>query len=157
MAPRFTANPDCENAFRNFMCWLNFPRCDDSGSSLAMCRSTCENFFRACRVPLDLWRCYEPRFYGGRAAEGTQDDVFLDRAGNPAYTRALLPGLPFAANEYDEAGAPVTVCTPSLKNGAGAAFLHAAAAAGAALAAAALLLLALLPAAGPGMGGSLRT
>jgi hypothetical protein len=148
-AQRFTgaSADDCANAFRNVMCWLNFPRCDDSGASLAMCRSACENYFKACRYPLDMWRCYEPRFYGGSAAEGTQNDAILDRSGNPVYTRALLPGLPFVANGYDDAGAPLVLCTPSLKNGAprtaaaGAALaLTVAAAAAAVLAAAALQL-----------------
>lgn len=140
-AQRFTgaSADDCANAFRNFMCWLNFPRCDDSGASLAMCRSACENFFKACRYPLDMWRCYEPRYYGGAAAEGTQNDAILDHAGNPVYTRALLPGLPFVANGYDDAGAPLVLCTPSLKNGAPRAAAVGAAAALLALAAAAVL------------------
>ncbi|KAJ0405016.1 hypothetical protein ATCC90586_001749 [Pythium insidiosum] len=37
--PRFIENPDCENAFRNYFCWLNFPRCDAEGRSLLLCRS----------------------------------------------------------------------------------------------------------------------
>lgn len=42
---------DCMDAYRNFMCWLNFPRCDVSGQSMMLCRSVCENFFRACKYP----------------------------------------------------------------------------------------------------------
>lgn len=50
IVPRFTENPDCVNAFRNYFCWLNFPRCDAEGRSLLMCKSVCENFFISCQV-----------------------------------------------------------------------------------------------------------
>ena len=33
---------------------MNFPRCDDEGKSLMMCRSACENFFKACEYPPEL-------------------------------------------------------------------------------------------------------
>jgi hypothetical protein len=29
---------------------MNFPRCDEDGESLVMCKSACENFFTACNV-----------------------------------------------------------------------------------------------------------
>lgn len=48
--PRFTKHKDCATAFRNIFCWMNFPRCDDNGESLVMCKSACENFFTACNV-----------------------------------------------------------------------------------------------------------
>lgn len=58
--------------------WLNFPRCDDSDNSLGMCRSVCENFMRACKVPTDMWRCYEPRYFGG---ERLISNYFYRKAG----------------------------------------------------------------------------
>lgn len=58
--PRFhqsVSSSDCKEAYRRFMCWMNFPRCDDNGNSLIMCRSACENFFKSCKYEEDLWRC----------------------------------------------------------------------------------------------------
>lgn len=46
---RFYKKPDCQSAYRNLFCWLNFPRCDMSRDlTLPTCRSACENFFIAC-------------------------------------------------------------------------------------------------------------
>jgi len=115
---RFFENPDCENAYRNFFCWLNFPRCDDEDNSLILCRSVCENFFDACEYDSELWRCGDPIFYGG--AEAEVDDV-LDDDGLPIYWRTMLPGQPFRDNEVDEEDNPIVVCTPSIKNAAPAA------------------------------------
>ena len=39
--PRFHRNPDCRNAYKNYFCWINFPRCDAYGQSQMMCRSAC--------------------------------------------------------------------------------------------------------------------
>ena len=113
---RFTDNPDCENAFKNFMCWLNFPRCDEEDRSLILCRSVCENFFQACKVrkgcalqrssdvpdvaamlvpaqySSDMYRCGAPEYYGGEEPEG--DDI-LDKDGQPIYLRAQFIGQPF--------------------------------------------------------------
>lgn len=47
---RFYDNPDCHQAYKNFFCWMNFPRCNEEDKSLIMCRSVCENFFKACKV-----------------------------------------------------------------------------------------------------------
>ena len=47
---RFFENDDCIDAFKNYFCWLNFPRCDDEQNSLIMCRSACENLMEACNV-----------------------------------------------------------------------------------------------------------
>lgn len=69
ITPRFTDNPDCENAFRNYFCWLNFPRCDAGGRSLLLCRSVCENFMTACQYSSDLWRCGDPKYVNARSAE----------------------------------------------------------------------------------------
>lgn len=62
---RFSDNPDCVNAFRNYFCWMSFPRCDTDGSSLPLCRSVCENFFLACKQSKDLWRCGDTAFVNG--------------------------------------------------------------------------------------------
>jgi hypothetical protein len=67
--PRFIENPDCENAFKNYFCWLNFPRCDAEGRSLLLCRSVCENYMTACQLGGDLWRCGDPKYVNGRAPE----------------------------------------------------------------------------------------
>lgn len=95
VARRFDGNPDCVNAYKNFLCFLNFPRCDKQRDSLLLCTSVCENFFRSCNYPRALWRCYEPRYYGAKKAEGTDGDQEMDLDGLPVYLRALLPGLPF--------------------------------------------------------------
>jgi hypothetical protein len=117
---RFTKSDDCAKAYRNLMCFLAFPRCDDSGESMNMCRSTCENMMRSCGYDKDLWRCYEPQFYGGKRAEGTDGDQLLDKDGAPFYTRAVFPGSPFTPNQFS-GDDPVPVCTPSLIDGATAA------------------------------------
>ena len=60
---------DCVRAFKNYFCWMNFPRCDQEGKSLVMCRSACENLHIACNYEQDLWRCGDPEyFYGYRGA-----------------------------------------------------------------------------------------
>ncbi|CAM9115467.1 unnamed protein product, partial [Sphacelaria rigidula] len=46
--PRFTENKDCQKAYKAYMCYINFPRCDDDGNSLVTCRSACENLMVAC-------------------------------------------------------------------------------------------------------------
>jgi len=118
---RFTAGgssgADCANAYRSFACWLAFPRCDGSRRSLPLCRSACENFFRACGYPRAMWRCYDAAYFGGAAPEGTAGDQIYDARGSAVFKRAPIAGLPFAANQ-DDGGAPLAVCTPSLHNGA---------------------------------------
>lgn len=115
VAVRFTDNPDCENAYKNFFCWLNFPRCDEEQRSLILCRSVCENSFESCNYDKEMWRCGPPEYYGGASPE--LDDV-LDANGLPVYWRAQFPGQPFRDNAFDEDGNALAVCTPSIKNGA---------------------------------------
>jgi hypothetical protein len=67
--PRFHRNADCRNAYKNYFCWINFPRCDEYGQSLMTCRSSCENFFRMCGYERDLWRCGESKYFNGYAPE----------------------------------------------------------------------------------------
>ena len=53
---RFSGNADCQNAYKNYFCWLNFPRCNADGESLIMCRSVCNNYFKSCKVPCSCGR-----------------------------------------------------------------------------------------------------
>ena len=50
---RFSGNADCQNAYKNYLCWINFPRCNDESESLILCLSVCENYFKSCKVS---WR-----------------------------------------------------------------------------------------------------
>ena len=54
---------DCETAFRNYFCFLNFPRCDDENKTLPMCRSACINLMRACKYSADMMRCGPSEFH----------------------------------------------------------------------------------------------
>jgi hypothetical protein len=134
IVPRFIENPDCENAFRNYFCWMNFPRCDAQGRSLLMCRSVCENFFTACQQPRDLWRCGEPKYVNGYEAEISTTwivsitcidgllnfphvIIILTQNKEQVYYRAPFPGSPFRDNAFDpDTKKPIVVCTPSLEN-----------------------------------------
>ena len=60
-----------------------------------------------------MWRCYEPAFFGGEAAEGTTGDQLYDTLGNAIFKRAPLAGLPFVDSAEEQ-----PVCTPALLNGA---------------------------------------
>eukprot|EP00397_Hematodinium_sp_SG-2012_P047543 GEMP01054122.1.p1 GENE.GEMP01054122.1~~GEMP01054122.1.p1 ORF type:complete len:400 (+),score=87.24 GEMP01054122.1:23-1222(+) len=44
----FTQNLACIEAYKNALCWYNFPKCDCNSESLVLCRSVCENYYRAC-------------------------------------------------------------------------------------------------------------
>ncbi|KDO25520.1 hypothetical protein SPRG_22226 [Saprolegnia parasitica CBS 223.65] len=117
IVPRFTENRDCQDAFRNYMCWLNFPRCDDAGVSLIMCRSVCENYFKACMQAKDLWRCGDPAYVNGYEPEIST--YANNVAGELQYYRFPFPGSPFRTNAFTSDGTQaLPVCTPSLLNGA---------------------------------------
>lgn len=53
---RFTNDDDCQAAYRNYLCYMNFPRCNGAEESLSLCLSVCENFFQACAYPKYMWR-----------------------------------------------------------------------------------------------------
>lgn len=112
-APRFAGNPDCRDAYKTYMCWANFPRCDETEESLLMCRSTCENMMIACRIDKDLWRCGDSEYMNGYEPEAPS---YIN--GLPIYLRDYYPGQPFANNEFTDARKraqkPLPVCTPSL-------------------------------------------
>ncbi|CAD7953081.1 unnamed protein product [Amoebophrya sp. A25] len=44
----FTYNSDCIEAFKDALCYLNFPKCGCRQESLPMCRSVCTNYYAAC-------------------------------------------------------------------------------------------------------------
>lgn len=115
IVPRFLDNPDCVNAFKNYFCWMNFPRCDSEGQSLLMCRSVCENFFIACQHPEALKRCGEPKYVNGYEAEVST--TIIDE--QLAYLRYPFPGSPFRDNKFlPDTTIPIVVCTPSIENAA---------------------------------------
>jgi len=95
-------NKDCQEAYGRYMCWLNFPRCNDFQESLGLCQSVCQNLFRVCGFASDLWRCETD------VADGEDEDI-----------RALFPGQPFIRNEYHpKTKEPIAVCTPAIKGAA---------------------------------------
>ncbi|GAB9472995.1 hypothetical protein Gpo141_00010159 [Globisporangium polare] len=115
IVPRFVENPDCENAYRNYFCWMNFPRCDAEGRSLLLCRSVCENYMKACQLSQDLWRCGDPQYVNGRKPETSVTWI----NNSLVYYRAPFPGSPFRDNAVDaNTNKPIVVCTPSLENAA---------------------------------------
>ena len=99
---RYYGNKDCQDAYAAYVCWLNFPRCDEFQESLPICQSACENMFRVCGFEKDLWRC---------------DEDVID--GNDEWSlRSFFPGQPFRKNEFERGGVPVAVCTPSIRGSA---------------------------------------
>jgi len=129
---RFFKNKACQTAFARYMCYMNFPRCDPTGASLLMCRSVCENYFKACNFPVEMARCGPAKYLGGSSVEPMFE---VDDDGLPVYQRAWWPGLPFA--DFEPGG-----CTPGIPGGAAA---SAPSALALSLAAALALALALLP------------
>eukprot|EP00501_MAST-03F_sp_TOSAG23-6_P001012 GSMAST32.ASY1.ANO1.1052.1 assembled CDS len=115
---RFHENKDCQNAYKNYICWLNFPRCDSEDRSLIMCRSACENYKRACGYGRDMWRCGPEKWQNGM--DGPEEASGQDDEGYPMFLRDFFPGHPFRDNiiREDEDGddIEIVVCTPSLKN-----------------------------------------
>ena len=109
---------DCSQAYMNFFCFLNFPRCDEYENSLILCKSVCENYFISCGYSKDMWRCGPSEFLNGESAEVPSKDP---KTGvYDVYTRSFFPGQPFRANEFaeDDDETPLAVCTPSLINSA---------------------------------------
>ena len=104
----FSTNADCQDSYKRYICYLNYPRCDDNENSLPLCSSVCENFVAACG--LDNYK----EFCTNDAA-GTS--VSTDGATSPITTG--FPGQPFVANKFlpKSRGQPDLVCTPSVKNG----------------------------------------
>mmetsp|Transcript_25604 Transcript_25604/g.40203 ORF Transcript_25604/g.40203 Transcript_25604/m.40203 type:complete len:247 (-) Transcript_25604:49-789(-) len=99
---RYFRNKDCQDAYTAYICWLNFPRCDEFQESMPLCQSACENMFRVCGFEQDLWRC---------------DEDIVDGA-DEWDMRAFFPGQPFRKNEFERKGEPIAVCTPSIRGSA---------------------------------------
>ncbi|CAK0860197.1 unnamed protein product [Prorocentrum cordatum] len=55
---RFLSNAACFTALKNVLCWYNFPKCNDQYASLPLCRSSCEQYYSACRYPADAGGVY---------------------------------------------------------------------------------------------------
>jgi len=118
------SEPDaCMNAFKNYFCWLNFPRCDEEDESLVMCRSACENLHIACGYDKDLWRCGQPEFYYGYRGEAS--GKWHPEDNTKIFYRYPYPGGPFRDIQGDPEGVEMTfretlttsgkkVCTPSI-------------------------------------------
>jgi hypothetical protein len=112
---RFSKRPDCQNAYKNLFCWLNFPRCDPVRDlTLPTCRSACENFFKSCVYERGLWRCGRSKYFNGYEPEAPM--IGLD--GNATYMRDYFPGQPFRQNTYTPGGSEHIICTPALLGGA---------------------------------------
>jgi hypothetical protein len=115
--PRFTDEdrfPNCLTSFKAYMCYINFPRCDEQDKSLIMCKSTCQNLMDTCGISYDLQRCGPPEYHNGNEPE---EMLFWNDAGSyPMLMRDFYPGQPFRENEYEDEQQkfPKLVCTPSI-------------------------------------------
>jgi hypothetical protein len=102
---------DCQNAFKNMFCFINFPRClPDRDLTLPTCKSACENFFKTCNYEHDLWRCGPSQYFNGYEAEMPTNDS----TGNWTYYREFFPGQPFRRNKYTKMGVEDPICTPAV-------------------------------------------
>lgn len=108
-----SANADCMSAFKNFMCWYNFPRCSNLDVSLVMCRTVCENMMIACGITKTspFWRCGDPQYMNGLSPEVSES---VDQRGYKVWKRDFFPGQPFRDYRETDEGDPIVVCTPSI-------------------------------------------
>jgi hypothetical protein len=112
---RFSRRPDCVEAFRKLFCYINFPRCDmERDLTLPTCRSACENFFKACVYPHDLWRCGQSKYFNGYFPEPPA----VSKDGNLTYLRDYFPGQPWRKNKFNKHGSELPICTPSVRGAA---------------------------------------
>mmetsp|Transcript_9687 Transcript_9687/g.14449 ORF Transcript_9687/g.14449 Transcript_9687/m.14449 type:complete len:172 (+) Transcript_9687:304-819(+) len=120
VARRFFKHPDCVNAYQNYFCWINFPRCDvEKDLTLPTCRSACENYFISCGYATDLWRCGKSKWFNGYFPESNMTNL----KGNTTYMRDYFPGQPFRQNKYthlptphptSQHGQELAICTPAI-------------------------------------------
>ena len=112
---RFYKSKDCQDAFTNFMCWINFPRCDpETGETLPTCRSACENFFITCGYESKLWRCGKTKYFNGYFPESPS--ASSDGTSSYTYLREYFPGQPFRKNKFvKKTGQEEPICTPAVK------------------------------------------
>ena len=113
---RFYKAKDCQNAFLNYFCWINFPRCDPvSDETLPTCRSACENYFITCGYESKLWRCGDTKYFNGYFPES----ISKTNDGNTTYLREYFPGQPFTKNKFmKKTGNEEPICTPAVKGAA---------------------------------------
>lgn len=105
--PRFRDNDDCKYAYIKYMCWINFPRCDETENSLLTCKSSCENFFKSCNYEQKLWRCGKSMWFNGYRPEpptyvdnpDDDEECTEEFYGKPqcleTFKRDYFPGQPF--------------------------------------------------------------
>ncbi len=80
-AIRFSKIKDCEQAFKAYACYVNFPRCDTkTNESLPMCKSTCENLFKSCDYPEQMWRCGHAMYFNSQ----DEDELIEVPSGDPS-------------------------------------------------------------------------
>jgi hypothetical protein len=106
---------ECEKSFKHYMCYLNFPRCDAEKNSLIMCRSVCENYMSACKIPQWLHRCGDAKYMYADAPETPMQNP--ETLEFDEYLRAPFPGAPFRDYEEDDSVDPanprvIPRCTP---------------------------------------------
>ena len=112
---RMYKKTDCQDAFINLMCWMNFPRCDlSTNETLPMCRSACENFFITCGYEDKLWRCGKSKWFNGYFPEYPRM-----QNGELVYLRDYFPGQPWRKNKYkknekDNILEELPICTPAI-------------------------------------------
>ena len=118
-------NQDCIDAFKRYMCSINFPRCDENEESLGTCESTCMNLFYTCGFSKDLYRCGRSEFFnggegahlpraegGGGSPEAKNLPLWIQGAWlalggasqlmpGKRYWRDYFPGQPFRPNEFE--------------------------------------------------------
>ena len=102
---------DCQEAYKRYLCYANFPRCDEN-ESLPMCASVCANFMRACGMDKELRSFCEAGAVAAAVTGGDNEEEL------PPVTTAF-PGQPFVQNKWRGRGRgqPDIVCTPSVKSG----------------------------------------
>lgn len=111
-AQRFRETSDCEKAYKNFFCWVNFPRCNKEGASMMLCRSVCENYMISCGYDYDLWRCGKERYMNGHTME--REDHTDPDTGYPVYLRDFFPGHPFRSSRSIGENKDAPICTPGI-------------------------------------------
>lgn len=108
--------PDCQDAYINLFCFMNFPRCDpETNETLPLCRSLCENFFVNCGYEQNLWRCGKTKWFNGYFPE--PPSAFPGLPENTSYLRDYFPGQPWRKNKFTRKGfltVELPICTPGI-------------------------------------------
>ena len=83
---------DCELAFRNYFCYLNFPRCDDENKSLPMCQSACINLMKACKYGYEMMRCGPSEFHNDYFGQAETPALDSEQGTYSVFYRDFFPG-----------------------------------------------------------------